>query len=102
MNSYFMIRRLRGPAFLLLVGVLALLDQAGIIGWGRSWPFFLILAGVLKLAERGCWLREAAIRKPLIQASLIRPHPITGRLQIFQPTPANPVVHPTLSPRRSR
>ncbi|HEY1254958.1 MAG TPA: hypothetical protein VGF01_09275 [Terracidiphilus sp.] len=52
MNSYFMIRRLRGPAFLLLVGVLALLDQAGIIGWGRSWPFFLILAGVLKLAER--------------------------------------------------
>jgi hypothetical protein len=52
MNSYIMIRRLRGPAFLLLVGVLALLNQANIIGWGRSWPFFLILAGVLQLAER--------------------------------------------------
>jgi hypothetical protein len=52
MNSYIMIRRLRGPAFLLLVGVLALLNQADIISWGRSWPFFLILAGVLQLAER--------------------------------------------------
>jgi hypothetical protein len=52
MNSYIMIRRLRGPAFLLLVGVLALLNQANIISWGRSWPFFLILAGVLQLAER--------------------------------------------------
>ena len=47
-----MIRRLRGPAFLLLVGALALLNQAGILSWGKSWPFFLILAGVLKLAER--------------------------------------------------
>jgi hypothetical protein len=52
MNPYIMIRRLRGPAFLLLVGVLALLNQANVISWGRSWPFFLILAGVLQLAER--------------------------------------------------
>jgi hypothetical protein len=52
MNSYIMIRRLRGPAFLLLVGVLAWLNQADILSWGRSWPFFLILAGVLQLAER--------------------------------------------------
>jgi hypothetical protein len=47
-----MIRRLRGPAYLLLVGALALLNQAEILSWGKSWPFFLILAGVLKLAER--------------------------------------------------
>lgn len=52
MNHYIMIRRLRGPAFLLLVGTLALLNQANILSWGRSWPFFLILAGVLALAER--------------------------------------------------
>lgn len=52
MSRYMMIRRLRGPAFLLLVGALALLNQAGILSWGKSWPFFLILAGVLKLAER--------------------------------------------------
>jgi hypothetical protein len=52
MNHYIMIRRLRGPAFLLLVGTLALLNQANILSWGKSWPFFLILAGVLVLAER--------------------------------------------------
>jgi hypothetical protein len=52
MNHYIMIRRLRGPAFLLLVGALALLNQADILSWGKSWPFFLILAGVLSLAER--------------------------------------------------
>ena len=58
MSRYIMIRRLRGPAFLLLVGVLALLSQAGILGWGQSWPFFLILAGVLVLAERAALAAE--------------------------------------------
>jgi hypothetical protein len=52
MSRYILIRRLRGPAFLLLVGALALLNQADILTWGKSWPFFLILAGVLTLAER--------------------------------------------------
>jgi len=52
MNHYIMIRRLRGPAYLLLVGALALLNQADILSWGKSWPLFLILAGVLLLAER--------------------------------------------------
>src|ERR1035438_10279825 len=58
MSRYIMIRRLRGPAFLLLVGVLALLNQAGILSWGHSWPFFLILAGLLKLAERAAMASE--------------------------------------------
>jgi hypothetical protein len=52
MNRYIMIRRLRGPAFLLLVGVNALLNQADILSWGKSWPFYLILLGMLLLAER--------------------------------------------------
>ena len=52
MNRYIMIRRLRGPAFLLLIGVMALLAQADILGWGQSWPLFLILIGLLLLAER--------------------------------------------------
>lgn len=52
MNHYILIRRLRGPAFLLLVGINALLAQAHILGWSKSWPFYLILAGVFALAER--------------------------------------------------
>lgn len=52
MSRYILIRRLRGPAFLLLVGVIALLNQADVLSWGHAWPLFLILAGVLLLAER--------------------------------------------------
>ena len=52
MNRYVMVRRLSGPAFVLLTGALALLNQADILSWGKSWPFFIILAGVLALAER--------------------------------------------------
>lgn len=52
MNRYLLIRRLRAPAFLFLVGVIALLAQAHVLSWGESWPLFLIVAGVLLLAER--------------------------------------------------
>jgi hypothetical protein len=57
-NRYIMIRRLRGPAFLLLVGINALLAQAHILGWGKSWPFYLILWGVMMLAERAALAAE--------------------------------------------
>jgi hypothetical protein len=58
MSRYILIRRLRGPAFLLLVGVNALLAQAHVLGWSQSWPFYLILAGVLLLAERAALASE--------------------------------------------
>jgi hypothetical protein len=52
MNSWLLIRRLRGPAFLILLGVTALLNQWGVLSFSRSWPLYLILAGVIGLAER--------------------------------------------------
>jgi hypothetical protein len=52
MNNWLLIRRLRGPAFLLLIGVMAMLHEWGGFGFHRSWPLLLILAGVLSLAER--------------------------------------------------
>jgi hypothetical protein len=52
MNRYFFIRRLTGPAILLLLGILALLNQAGVASWNLFVPLLLILLGVLKLAER--------------------------------------------------
>jgi hypothetical protein len=58
MSRYILIRRLRGPAFLLLVGVNALLAQAHILGWWQSWPLYLILAGLLLLAERAALAAE--------------------------------------------
>ena len=69
MSRYIMIRRLRGPAFLLLVGALALLNQADILSWGKSWPFFLILAGLLKLAERAAMASEGGYPPPVYPGS---------------------------------
>ncbi|HEX8810826.1 MAG TPA: hypothetical protein VF742_02420 [Terracidiphilus sp.] len=58
MNRYMMIRRLRGPAFLLLLGVCALLHQMHLLSFGRAWPLFLILWGVMLLAERAAISQE--------------------------------------------
>ena len=60
MNRWLVIRRLRAPAFLILFGVLALLNQWHVIGFRRSWPLFLILGGLLLLAERAALASPAA------------------------------------------
>ena len=53
MNRYILIRRLSGPAILLLLGTILLLHQAGLVEfWSLFFPLLLILIGVLKLAER--------------------------------------------------
>jgi len=51
MNGYLFLRRMRGPIFLLTFGVTAILDVYTNIDYGRSWPLYLIVWGVLKLAE---------------------------------------------------
>jgi hypothetical protein len=60
MNQYYLIRRLRGPAVLLLIGTLALLESTGVIHrfWHLFWPLLLILLGVLMLAERAALAAE--------------------------------------------
>ncbi len=60
MNQYIFIRRLRGPAILLLFGVLALLHTSGLVHhlWRLFWPLLLILIGVLLLAERAALAAE--------------------------------------------
>jgi hypothetical protein len=77
-NRYILIRRLRGPAFLLLVGINALLAQADILGWGRSWPFYLILAGVIALAERAALATDGAMQQPPYPGSPYPGAPYTG------------------------
>lgn len=60
MNSWYQIRRLRGPAILILIGVLALLDQWHILSFGKSWPLWLIFAGLMSFAERAAWAADRA------------------------------------------
>jgi hypothetical protein len=76
MTQWLLIRRLRGPAFLLLIGILAMLQEWTNFGFSRSWPLLLILAGLLALAERAA----------LSQATLDNYDPITGQPR----TPAAP------------
>jgi hypothetical protein len=61
MNRYTIVCRLRWPAFILLTGVIALLDQMGVVGWGRAWPLYLILWGVLALAERAAMAAQPPV-----------------------------------------
>jgi hypothetical protein len=60
MSRYILIRRLRGPAILLLIGVIALLHQTGLVQhfWHLFWPLLLILLGVIMLAERAALAAE--------------------------------------------
>lgn len=59
-NRVLILRRLRWPALLLLTGIIALLDQIGILSWDHAWPLYLILLGVMMLAERAAMASLAA------------------------------------------
>ena len=60
MNRYLLIRRLRLPVVVLLIGTLALLHQMGVIAhfWRLSWPLAMIAWGLLALAERAALTAE--------------------------------------------
>ena len=64
MNEWLMVRRLWGPAFLVLLGTMFLLAEFHIVPFHRSWPLLLILAGVLKLAERAALSRIDPAQDP--------------------------------------
>jgi hypothetical protein len=44
-------RRLMGPAMLVTLGVLFLLDSVSRVGFGRTWPAILLVIGVVKLMQ---------------------------------------------------
>jgi hypothetical protein len=95
MSRYILIRRLRGPAFLLLVGVNALLAQAHILGWSRSWPFYLILAGVIALAERAALAVDGGVVPPPYGGEPYPGAPYTGAPYPGAPVAQNPPVGST-------
>jgi hypothetical protein len=87
MNRWYQIRRMRGAAFLILVGILALLNQWHVLGWDRSWPFFLIVAGLLALAERAAWTADMREQQ---MASAAQPIPATSTSQPYWSAPPAP------------
>jgi len=49
--NYLFYRRIKGPIFLLTFGVTAALAEWHVLGFDKSWPLYLIVFGVLRLAE---------------------------------------------------
>ena len=47
-----LLRALRGSIWIVAVGVLFLLNSMGALGWHRSWPWLIILAGIMMLLQR--------------------------------------------------
>ena len=54
-------RALRGAVWLILVGVLFFMDSFYILSWERSWPLFIIVAGLMGIAERSAYNAAAPI-----------------------------------------
>jgi hypothetical protein len=62
-STYYRVRlfsALRGSIWVILVGVMFLLSSFGILSWGRSWPLFIIVAGLMAFFERTAYSSAAA------------------------------------------
>ena len=44
-----------GAVWIVLIGVMFLLDSFHILSWGRSWPLFIIMAGVMTMLRRAAF-----------------------------------------------
>ncbi len=47
-----LIQAIRGPIMLITLGSLVAMDYFGIYGFSRTWPFLIIMFGILKLLEK--------------------------------------------------
>lgn len=83
MSRYVMIRRLRGPLFLVMIGGILLFHQMGIFDhpWHVFWPFLLIYMGVFMLAERAALAADGGYPPPF---------PYPGSYPGGQPYPGAP------------
>ena len=68
---------LQSSVWVILVGVLFLLDTLNILSWGRSWPLFIIVGGVMAVVQRS------------VSTAAAQPMPYTG--YAAAPQPASPV-----------
>ncbi len=62
-------RAARGPVWIVLVGVLFLLDSFNILSWGRSWPLFIIVGGLMTFFERTAYSASTPLPYPYVPPS---------------------------------
>lgn len=89
MNHWYQMRRMRGAVILIMIGVLALLNQWHIMRFDVSWPIILIVLGLLKIAERAAWSADVQAQ----QAQTFVPG-----AGFVPPNPANPSYASASSP----
>lgn len=51
-NAYLLVRAVRGPILLIVLGALMSLHRYQEISFTKTWPVLLILLGIMKLFER--------------------------------------------------
>ena len=54
-----LVRALQSSVWVVLVGVLFLLDNLNILSWGHSWPLFIIVGGVMAFVQRSAYTAAA-------------------------------------------
>jgi hypothetical protein len=97
--NYLFYRRIKGPVFLVTFGVTALLAQWHILSFGKSWPLYLIVYGVLRLGEGAALAASASAVFPggfgyqPPAPSAATPAPGTG-LATVAPAPLEPGFTP--------
>jgi hypothetical protein len=99
-----MIRRLRAPAILLLVGVVALLDQTGVVDhfWRWFFPLLLILLGVIMLAERAALATEGGFPATFYPGASCPGTPDPRTATGIPPYPGQPMAQVPTEPRDSK
>ncbi|WP_263367345.1 B-box zinc finger protein [Edaphobacter bradus] len=88
-TAYYRIRllsALRGSIWVILVGVMFLLASFNILSWGKSWPLFIIVAGLMIFFERAAYSSAAA------SPPLYPPPPPAAPAPPAPPTSTTPIV----------
>ena len=90
-SPYYRVRlvgALRGSIWVILVGFMFLLSSFGILSWGRSWPLFIIVGGLMTFFERTAYSSAAPVMYPPPPPSPPPPpEPAAGPIVPSSPTP---------------
>ena len=71
-------RALRGSIWIVLIGVLFLLDSLDILSWGHSWPVIIIVAGLMAIFQRASYSAAMAATYPYPAPPVSPPPPDPG------------------------
>ena len=88
-----LIRALQSSIWIILTGILFLLDNLNILSWGRSWPLFIIVGGVMAFLQRGAYTAAAAQTAYTYQPAPVPNQPVPDR-----PVPPVSPVEPVAAP----